>query len=211
VPADVWRPNLDELTPPPTRTVRRRRSGRRPLLAGGALAALVALSALTWVGLSASGLGLTLLKAHSSATTTPTVKVRATTAPTATPTLPPTATTDPHVALDQQAAASFRAVTLTTFADGTCGAGNSRTSFSSGQAVYVNLCSAANPVNAPMTVSIRQNGVVRFVLISNQPLSPSAGYWYARYGIAPGAYDVLVTVRINGYDAVARDLSFVMN
>jgi len=195
---------------------RGRRGGpaQRGWLVGGAVAALLALAIVGYLALSASGLGV--LGGHSSA---PRAQASATARPlpSATSTLNPTptvmatatgtATPNPQHILDQQAAASFRAVALATFADGSCS--NNQSQFSTGERVYVNLCTSYNPANGPMTIQIRQNGVVVQTLVNGQYLAANGSYWYY-HSLAAGNYDALVTITLNGYQAVARDLYFTV-
>ena len=203
---EVWRPPEGALPEVPD-TKRRRRSGHVPMRAGLALVAALVLSVAAWVGLSASGLGFTVSPHHvAKATVAPTATVQPT--PTSTPQPTATATMSPQQLLDQQAAAQFRAVTLGTGPDGSCHA--STTSFSAGGAVYVNLCASSNAASIPMTVAVKQNGQVVYYLVTNQYLAPGAPYWYARYGMAAGAYHIVVTVTINGKTATARDIPFTI-
>ena len=206
VMTEVWRPPEGALPDVPD-TKRRRGSRRVPMRAGLALAAALVLSVVAWIGLSASGLGFTVSSHHvAKATVAPTATVQPT--PTSTPQPTATATLSPQQILDQQAAAQFRAVTLGTGPDGTCRA--TTTSFNSGGAVYVNLCASSNASSIPMTVAIKQNGQVVYNLVVNQYLAPGAPYWYARYGMAAGAYHMVVTVTINGKTATARDIPFTI-
>jgi serine/threonine protein kinase len=192
-----------------------RRSGGGPRLwAGLGVAAVLLLLAATWVGVSASGLGLTMFgnkhpAARATATPTATVVPTATTTPT--PSASATATTNPQALLDKQAAAAFRAVTLATFVDSSCSSGNNTTRFANGQAVYVNLCLANNAPSTSMNVQIRQKGTVFVALVQNLPIGPGGGslYFY-RYGLGPGTYDMLVTLQLNGHTATARDITFTV-
>jgi hypothetical protein len=137
-----------------------------------------------------------------------------TVAPTATATVTPsatgTATVNPQRALNSQAAAQFRAVTLATFVDDGCSSGNSTSHFGSGQTVYVNLCIASSAKSLPMTVQIRKGGAVFYTVVRNQYLVAGSAYWYSHYGMAAGTYDMLVTVQINGQTGTARDLPFTI-
>ena len=207
IPTEVWRPPEGALPAVPDGKRRGRRYRQnRPLRAGLALVAALALSVAAWVGLSASGLGFTVAprqstKVVSVPTSTPQPTATSTPAATATPTL------SPQQVLDKQAAADFRAVTLGTGPDGSCR--TNTTSFSGG-AVYVNLCSSSSATSNPMTVVVKQNGQVMYTLVTGQYISPSAQYWYARYGMVAGKYDMVVIVTINGQPATARDIPFTV-
>lgn len=209
-PVEVWRPDPAELVTAVHTPYKRDTRRRSPIVAGGLIAAALALAIAGGVAVSTSGLGLIFAsKAR------PTVTAAATATPTEIPTatataIPPTATINPQVALDKQAAASFRAVTLSTFQDRPCSAGNGTTHFSSGQAIYVNLCSAGNPASGPMTVALRENGGVLYVLATGVYISPNESLWYARFGLGPGSYDMLVTLNINGKTATAADIKFTV-
>lgn len=209
VPREVWRPEDENRPGAPVakRPQKRKPAKRRPLWAGLGLVAVLLLSVVTWVGVSASGIGLTLF-GHARPTPQPTVTATPRASATTTPAPTFTATTNPQIAIDQQAAAAFRNVTLARFADGGCYNANRTTQFTSGQAIYVNLCSAANGPGGVMTVDIRQGGQILFTLIAGKSVSPGSAYWYARYGLAPGTYHVVVTLRFNGTTGTARDLVF---
>jgi hypothetical protein len=166
-----------------------------------------------WVAGSASALGLTL-GGRPSATTAPTATATATPSPsptaTSTPAATATATADPQKALDKQAAASFRAITLTTFVDSSCSTGNARTSFGAGETLYVNLCASGAAANAPTAVYIRQGGKVLYVLDGGDYIGPNQHFYVFRYGIPAGSYDCWVTQRINGAVATAADIPFTV-
>lgn len=208
----VWRPEPEERTGMARGSLKRRvppRIGRGPMVAGIAVAALLLVSLVTWVGLSASGV-LTL--AHGNGHPKPVVKATATSTalPTGTPTqaATATATTDPQAGLNQQAAASFRAVSLATYNDSGCGYTTSH--FSSGQAIYVNLCASDSAASGPMSVMIRQGGQALYTMVYGQYVSPGSHYWYSRYGVPSGTYDMLVTMQIDGHTATARDIQFTV-
>jgi len=130
-----------------------------------------------------------------------------TSAPTNTAGPQPTATLTQQQILNQQAFASYRSVIISTFADGSCSSGNNRSTFASGQGIYVNLCTSGRAVSAPMTIAIRQNGQTAYTLVYGRYISPSASYYYfTSHVFSAGTYDVLVTLNINGTTAVARDL-----
>ncbi|MGZ6392254.1 MAG: protein kinase domain-containing protein, partial [Ktedonobacterales bacterium] len=208
----VWRPQSEEQESIPRARVRRpqpRRVRRGPLIAGIAVAALLLVSLVAWVGLSASGV-LTL--ARGSGHSTPVVKATATSTPlptaTATQGAKATSTTNPQIALDRQAAASFRAVTLATYNDGSCG--SNMTHFGSGEAIFVNVCASNSAMSGPMSVTIRQGGQVLYTMVSGQYISAGSHYWYSRYGLPSGTYDMVVTLQINGRNATARDIQFTV-
>jgi serine/threonine-protein kinase len=226
----VWRPTSEEMAAVAAPTTGRRqghtrkpadhsqrpglRARRAPVWAGVGVVAVLLLLAASWVGLSASGLGVTLLGARQATATKAAPTATVTVAPTATATVTPsatgTATVNPQRALNSQAAAQFRAVTLATFVDGGCSSGNSTSHFSSGQTVYVNLCVASGAKSLPMTVQIRRGGTLLYTVVRNQYLAPGSSYWYSHYGLGAGTYDMLVTVQINGLTGTARDLQFTV-
>lgn len=209
-PSEVWRPNAEDMEAGDRRPKSGKRRRRNPFVAGGVFAAVLVLVAVAGLIVSTSGLGLTFAskpKATPTIAATPTPTV----VPTATSTsAPPTATTNPQIALNKQAAASFRSITLSTFQDRSCAAGNNTAHFFGGQAIYINLCSSGSPASGPMTVAIRQNGQVLFVLTSGVFVSPNESLWYARFGLSAGTYDMRVTININGRDAVAADPKFTV-
>ena len=143
-----------------------------------------------------------------SATATPTLTPQP--SPTATSTTAATATVNPQVALDKEAAAAFNSVILSAFADDSCSSGNQSRQFSPGQKIYIDLCTSGGPFPGPVTVTIRQGGVDVYVVVRNVYLSPNSGYYFYRYGLGSGSYDMVVTMPVNGTIAVARDLSFTV-
>jgi hypothetical protein len=122
-----------------------------------------------------------------------------------------TATVNIQQVINNEAAASFNSVILSSFADNSCSAGNSSRQFSSGQNVYVDLCTSTGPFPGPATVTIRQAGTIVYVLASQIYLSPISSYYFFRYGLAAGTYDMVVTMPVNGRIAVARDLVFYVS
>ncbi len=186
---------------------------RRPILLGAILIAIVAIGLLGGLALNGSGLlshgGRP--RAQASVTARPQTTHTATTAPT--PTLSPTpsgtATPSQQQILDQEAYNSFRSVTLATFVDGSCSPGNSRSHFAVGQHVYINLCTSAYPANGPMTIRALQGGYVVATLVYGQYLAAGGSYWYY-HGLPAGSYDMVVTITLDGYPAVARDLYFTV-
>ncbi|HKS70602.1 MAG TPA: protein kinase [Ktedonobacterales bacterium] len=183
----------------------------RLVWAAAALAAALILSVTIWVGVSASGLGIVRAPTPTHApTATASATATATATATNTPKANPTATPDVQKQLNAQAAASFRAVTLTGFADNSCAAGDSRTSFSAPATVYVNLCASGNVAPGPVTVTLRQNGQTFAPMAQNIYVSPGASYYFYRYGLGPGSYDMLVTMTLQGQTATARDVAFTV-
>ncbi|MGH2514887.1 MAG: serine/threonine-protein kinase [Ktedonobacterales bacterium] len=212
-PQSVWRPDPGELLTDtaPARRARKppNKRTRRPLWAGAAVAAVVLLSLAGWAALTGSGLGGTpQVKVSPTATST----LAPTPVPTDTP--PPaataTATTSPQQIANREAANSFRSIVLSSFGDLSCNPGNALTSFGQGQRVYVDLCTSDNLASAPVTVAIRRNGATVYTMLSGKYLTPQHGYYYYTYGLAPGTYDMLVTMPLNGTTAVARDIAFTV-
>jgi len=189
------------------RTLGKRKLSRR----SPALVVAAALTLLLAVGVGL-GMGGMKLFARQSAPSTPTVHPTATIAPpTATATTErPTATTTPdaQAALNRQAASAFRAITVAPFSDGNCSSVNAATTFSG--PVFINLCMARGSAPGPVTVQVRHNGAVVRTLISN--LRPSSGASYTQgHTLGAGSYDMLVTMQINGKQAVAADLPFTVS
>ncbi len=230
-PRPVWRPSLDderandEVKRADGRSVRRPNlpnlpnlpnmahlPNRRFLLPGVAITAVLLISLAVWIGVSASGLALVSHNQRTPVTQKATATATIQPSPTATVQRKPTAspTLTPQQVLNNEAAASFRSVTVSQFADQSCSPGNQTTHFGAGQTVYVNLCSSSNPLGDPITVTIQQGGAVIYTLRQNLYLPPSSGYTYYRYGIPNGAYDMVVTMQINGQVAVARDIAFTI-
>ncbi len=145
--------------------------------------------------------------AHTTPRPTATVKAQATaTATVAQPTA--TATLTAQQTLNQQAASAFRAITLAPFSDGSCSSASATTHFTGGP-VYVNLCMARSRPPGPVTVVVRHNSATVRTLIAN--VTPSAGAFYTQgHTLSPGAYDMLVTMQINGKQAVAQDIAFTV-
>jgi hypothetical protein len=123
-----------------------------------------------------------------------------------------TATTNPQEILNQEAAAAFRSVILSSFADNSCSSGNSTRHFTPGETVYVDLCSGAVPLPGSITVTIDQGGTVLYTM-TNPPLNmgPNSSFYLYRYGLPSGTYAIVVTMPIHGKVAVARDLSFTIS
>ena len=190
---------------------------RRALPTGVAVTAVLALALVGWLTLSATGLGVTLLAGRApqatrtarpaaTATTQPTATTAAAT-PAPTTTTEPTATTNPQAQLDAQAAGTFRAVTVGTYQDGSCTPANGTSHFNSGQTIYVNLCTSGDTSAGPMRIDLRQNGSVLYTLVYGKYLSPGSSYFYLTYhGFAPGNYDMLVSITVNGTQSTARDI-----
>ncbi|HEU4782711.1 MAG TPA: protein kinase [Ktedonobacterales bacterium] len=193
----------------------------RPRKSGSRLAVLIAavviLVLFGGLALNAPRFGIAL-GGNPQPTTQLTVAPTSTTQPTATPAPTntagpqPTATQTQQQILNQQAFASFRNVTLATFSDGNCSSGNGRSTFGSGQNIYVNYCTSGRAGSAPMTIAFRHNGQVVYTLAYNINIAPSSwGYYLTSHAFSPGSYDVLVTLNINGATGVARDLQVVIN
>ena len=145
--------------------------------------------------------------AHTTPRATATIALPTATATAVKPT--PTATPNAQQQLNSQAAQAFRAITLASFSDSACSSGSSATRFSSGSPVYINLCMADSPAPGPVTVQVRHNGAIVRTLISN--VYPSAGAYYTQgHTLGAGSYDMLVTMQINGKQAVAKDISFTV-
>ncbi len=187
----------------------------RQIRIGIAIASCLLVLLIAWVGISASGIGLTT-RPHPTAT--PVVKATAqptvTTqpSPTATTTPKPTSTVDPQKHLNALAAADFRAVTMGTFSDGSCSAGNSKTHFNSGQTIYVNLCTSGNTSSTRMNVTIRQGGQVIHTMTSGFAVAPGASYYfYTTSGnLGTGSFELVVTAAVPGGTGVARDIGFTI-
>jgi serine/threonine-protein kinase len=215
----AWDPATDEVPTiavpaPRLRRGQHHRQRRSPLAIMLGLVALLAVAAGGWVGIRAL-VGQSNTPGHPSVVQTKTPTPTPTPSPTATPTPKPSPTATPtptlHQRLDAQAAASFRSVVLGTFQDGSCSAANGKTQFSSGQFITINLCTSSTVAPGPMNIVIRQNGAVVMAMSSppNIYLAPNGSYYYQR-SLGPGTYDALVTITLNGYQAVARDLPFTV-
>jgi hypothetical protein len=123
-----------------------------------------------------------------------------------------TATLTPQQVLNNEAAAAFTAVTLSTFADNSCSQANQSRQFSSGQTIYIDLCTSNGPIPGPVTVSIRQHGAFLHYVVKDLYLGPNASaFYFEQYVLASGTYDMLVSMQINGTAAVARDLVFTIS
>jgi serine/threonine protein kinase len=188
---------------PTSEPPRRRRSLRLPLLVAGLLLVVVS----GWLALSATGVVALPILGTVAATPSPTLVPTATVAPTATLS-DMTPTVNPQVIADRQAYASFRAVTLGTAKDANCSAASATDTFSGAQpTIYINLCTSGAIAASSANVSIRQVGNVFCPL----PISPNNSYaCSANYTLAPGRYDMMVTMRIDGVNATARDLRFTV-
>lgn len=185
----------------------------------GLIAAAVILALFGGLALNRTALGITfgaksqptVANATATSMSTATTQSTATAAPSKTAGPQPTATTTQQQILNQRAYSSFRAVTLATFSDSACSNANSRSTFRSGQSIYVNLCTSGYAVSAPMTVAIRQNGRVVYTMAYGIYISPSSSYfYYTNHPFNSGTYDVLVTLNINGTVAVARDITLTI-
>jgi serine/threonine-protein kinase len=178
------------------------------MLAAGLIAALLLSGALA---LGAAGMGVFPgLAARPKATVAPTATLSPTETATAT-TAPPTATVGPSAQqlLNKQAAASFRSLFLSTGAGLYCSSSGS-THFSSGEIVYVHLCLSGEGAPGPVTVVARSGGQVVRTFYSDQYFSAGVTY-YLGHTFAPGSYDMLVTVNINGKTGIAKDIKFTVS
>jgi hypothetical protein len=196
-----------------------RARGRAPLIAMLALMALALAGVAVLLGYSAytarggtpAGAATATANAATLTAQRPTATPTATAAPSPSPTTHATATPNPTAKLDAEAAASFRAVYLGAFADQSCSPGNARKQFAQGQTIYANLCTSDVVVTSPMTVSIVQNGASIFTMSSQTYLSTNASYFaYSNYGLAPGAYEVQVSIAFPGHVAIAKVLPFTV-
>ena len=141
---------------------------RRPLLLATAIAAVLcvllvggAIATASILGPGASSTGKTPVHA-------PTATAMVLPSPTETlpPRPSPTATTNPQQIVNQQAAAAFRSVILSPFADNSCSTGNASRHFNQGGTIYVDLCTSGGPFPGPVSVTIRQGGVVRYTMVA---------------------------------------------
>jgi hypothetical protein len=149
------------------------------------------------------------VSATPSATTAQTAAVQSTATATDGPSGTATLTTQQQ--LDRQAANSFRAVSLAKAQDSSCG--SNTTAFSGGDQVYINMCTSSRVAPGPVTVSIRQvGGVCTLPPEVNGGLTPSTSYYcYSTFSLGAGAYDVVVTIKINGSTATARAIHFTVS
>ena len=205
IPVDVGRLRAD--VDPVSLGYRRRGKRRSPLLAMS-----IAVVVLLAIGV-VFGMGGLKLFAQQAAPPRPTPHPIATHAlPTPTATIAkPTATATPNTQqlLNSQAASAFRAITIASFSDSACSSGSNATHFGSGSPVYINLCMAGSPAPGPVTVVVRHNGSIVRTLIAN--LYPSVGAYYTQgHTLGGGSYDMLVTMQINGKQAVAKDIPFTV-
>jgi serine/threonine-protein kinase len=204
---------------PPDRPIERaiesdRGEKQRPRRRGWvfALAMIVTLGLLSAVAVNT---GATRFLVHSSATATPheTAAPTATIQPTAPATTTPsgTATLTVQQQLDRQASGTFRAITLAKSHDSSCG--SNTTTFSVGQSVYINLCTSSRIAPGPVTVSIRQVGAVCTLPPEvNGGLTPTTSYFcYSTFSLGAGAYDMAVSIKINGTPATARVIHFTVS
>jgi serine/threonine protein kinase len=195
------------------------KTNRRPrnhsLLLGSAIAAILSILLLLGVLASAFALG-SHARGQRSATQVATAIPTTTSlpSPTATRQKGPTATATltPQQMLNNEAAAAFAAVTLSAFADNSCSRANQTRQFSSGQTIYIDLCTSNGPIPGPVTVSIRRSGAILHYVVKDLNLGPnSSDFYFEQYVMASGSYDMLVAMQINGKVAVARDLTFTVS
>jgi serine/threonine protein kinase len=188
---------------------RTRRPRRRPISPLAPIGVVV-VALLVAVALGMGGVKLFAQQsapAHATPRHTATAKANATsTATVAQPSA--TATLTAQQTLNQQAARAFRAITLAPFSDGSCSSASATTHFT-GSPVYVNLCMAKSRPPGSVTVVVRHNGATVRTLIAN--LTPRAGAFYTQgHTLSSGSYDMLVTMQINGKQAVAQDIAFTV-
>jgi serine/threonine protein kinase len=183
---------------------------RRLAVVASALAILLAIAVIAGVLLTANLLSHGNRGKSTHHAPTPTVQ-QVLPSPTATMPTRATATVNIQQVINHEAAASFNSVILSSFADNSCSAVNSTRQFSSGQDIYVDLCTSTGPFPGPATVTIRQAGTILYILASQIYLSPSSSYYFFRYGLAAGTYDMVVTMPVNGRIAVAWDLVFYVS
>jgi hypothetical protein len=148
---------------------------------------------------------------------TPTLTVAATVTPspeppTVTPGPTATATTPPQQLYGQRAFDSFKAVTLSATQDSTCGTTAATTSFTSGQTIYINMCTADKVAGSPLSVTIRQTGNLVCSLNGSGGALNANNYYVCSsgYTLNSGAYDMYVNLRVNGSMVVARSVHFTI-
>ncbi len=192
----------------PSTAPRRVRPSWRMLTAG--LVALLLLSGALALGAAGMGLLPGATSAHPKVKALPTATLIPTATATAT-SAPPTATATPNAQqlLNRQAAAAFRGITVASFIDLSCSVSNQSTSYSSSKPVYVNLCTAKQSMPGPVTVVVRSNGATAWTLFNQQYLPTNSSYSRG-HTLAPGSYDMLITVLINGKTATAKDIPFTV-
>lgn len=202
----LWPKTLAE-TGVPTRHKKQRR-GRVGAAILGLVAALVLI---VTASLVASATGLVALPGPR----TQASPSEQTVIPTATATLAPTATavdTTPTANLqqiaDQRAYNSFRTVTLSPGSDASCSAANASTTFASSQQIYVNMCTSAHVSASTVTVVVKQTDKSVCTLNSLQANTSYSCHW--QYSLAAGRYSILVTMKVNGTQATARELPFTI-
>lgn len=202
-----WPKTLAE-TGAPTGRARRRR-GR----VGAALGVVAVLAVILTAALVASATGLVTLPGPQ--TQAPTQASPSAPAPSATATLAPTATAQditPAANLqqvaDQRAYNSFHSATLGHGSDASCASANASTSFSTGQPIYINLCTSASVAANALGVTVRQIG--KSVCTLSPVQSNTSYYCHSDYSLDPGRYDIIVTMKVNGTQATARDLPFTV-
>ena len=198
--------------PPPLGRARSASPRRRPLLLAAVIAAVLCVLLIGGAIATASILGPGARSAGNKVVHSPTSTATPLPSPTVTPPPEPsaTATINPQQILNQRAAAAFRSVILSTFADNSCSTGNATRQFNQGESVYVDLCTSGGPFSGPVSVTIRQGGAVEYIMMQQLYLSPGSSYYFFRYGLPSGTYDLVVTMPINGKVAIARDLPFTI-
>ncbi len=188
-PTPVWRPDVRDLAPNRSRRLPLRGKGLA-LVAALVAVALLAVGTLTWIGAHRVSADLrTHPVAHptATATTIPTMTPTAVSSPTPAATATPTQ----QQLADAQAAAAFRAISVSPNADGA--RANNTTTFTSSQSIHVNLCIAQSAPSGAFSIVVRQGGTTVLTLARNQSALPNHWYSYLTYSLAAGSYDVLVT------------------
>jgi hypothetical protein len=157
--------------------------------------AVLAAAAIVWLGartaLSQFAQRPAQQPVHVAARPTATTTLAPTAAPTSAPTPATTPTPSPQQIADAQAAAAFRAITVTTQPDNGCAA--TTRVFTTTQSINVNICVAQSARSGLMTVQLRQSGAIVVRMADN--ISANPGWWYSwtTHNRPAGSYDVLVT------------------
>lgn len=203
--SQVWPKTIVE-TSAPRRSARQRRGGM-----GVTLSIVAVLALILTASLVASATGLIELPGKPSqartATATPVPTATATEAPTATEEAA-TPTTNLQQIADQRAYNSFRAATLGRGSDSSCSAAGVSTTFVAAQPIYINLCTSSTVSASTVSVVVRQIGKSVCTL---GPIQASASYFcHSDYSLNPGHYDIVVSMKVDGTQATARDLPFTV-
>lgn len=199
-----------DLWDPPAGGKPRRRSRHAPLLPVILVAALlVAIGG----GVAAFALGGSPNTSGTSSTqitpargtTTTTTKATATTKPSPTTTSTVTAST---TNADAEARADFTNVTVGSRQDKGCTGTNAASTFTQGQAIYIDACASQSmPSKTAVTITLQQQGQVVWTFTTQA--SFSAGEWHYYFSKAQfpaGSYQIVVTAQIDGQTGVARSI-----